>query len=183
MRLCSHSSNSVAAAPLFSKIRPADIIWPLAGSYSISGVSRLNWICFVRQSGETRIECGALSSADVFDSDGRGTCRRRCVGGLIGCRGARADRCRRRSCHRLYGRPVDFAFVGPEPLERAAPCAESRKPGRSCPCRRQSTRAQSVCAQRSSSSSSGRPSAAAVRHHHGFHRAAGPATGVSRYYC
>jgi hypothetical protein len=128
-------------------------------------------------------ECGALSSADVFDSDGRGTCRRRCVGGLIGCRGARADRCRRRSYHRLYGRPVDFAFVGPEPLERAAPCAESRKPGRSCPCRRQSTRAQSVCAQRSSSSSSGRPSAAAVRHHHGFHRAAGPATGVSRYYC
>ena len=124
-------------------------------------------------------ECGALSSADVFDSDGRGTCRRRCVGGRIGCRGARADRCRRRSCHRLYGRPVDFAFVGPEPLERAAPCAESRKPGRSCPFRRQSTRAQSVCAQRSSSSSSGRPSAA-VRHHHGFHRAAGPATGVSR---
>jgi hypothetical protein len=75
-----------------------------------------------------------------------------------------------------------FAFVGPEPLERAAPCAESRKPGRSCPFRRQSTRAQSVCAQRSSSSSSGRPSAA-VHHHHGFHRAAGPVTGMSRYYC
>ena len=56
MRLCSDSSNSVAAAPLFSKIRPGDIIWPLAGSYSISGVSRLNWICFVRQSGETRMK-------------------------------------------------------------------------------------------------------------------------------
>jgi hypothetical protein len=127
-------------------------------------------------------KCGTLTSADVFDSDGRGTCRRRCVGGGIGCRGARADRCRRRSCHRLYGRPVDFAFVGREPLERAAPCAKSRKLGRSYPFRRQSTRVQSVCAQRSSSSSGGRPSAA-VRHHHGFHRAAGPATGVSRYYC
>jgi len=56
LRLCSDSSNSVAAAPLFSKIRPGDIIWPLGGSYSISGVSRQNWICFVRQSGETRMK-------------------------------------------------------------------------------------------------------------------------------
>ena len=41
---------------------------------------------------------------------------------------------------------------------------------------RQSTCAQSVCAQRSSGSSSGRPSAAV--HHHGFHSAASPATRV-----
>jgi hypothetical protein len=56
LRLCSDSSNSVAAAPLFSKIRPGNIIWPLAGLHSIGGVSRLNWICFVRQSGETRMK-------------------------------------------------------------------------------------------------------------------------------
>jgi hypothetical protein len=124
-------------------------------------------------------ECGTFSGADVFDSDGRGTHRRRCVGGLIGCRGARADRCRRRSCHRLDGRPVDFAFVGPKPLKRAALCAESLKPGRSCPSRRRSTGAKSVCAKRSGRSSSGRPSAAVRHHHHGFHRAAGPDTGVS----
>jgi hypothetical protein len=127
-------------------------------------------------------ECGTFSGADVFDSDGPGTCRRRCVGGLIGCRGARAGWCRRRSCHRLDGRPVDFAFVGPEPLEPAALCAESGKPGRSCSSKRQSTCAQSVCAQRSSSSSSGRPRAAVPHHHHGFHRTAGPGTGVSRYH-
>ena len=125
--------------------------------------------------------CSALSSADVFVSDGPGTRRRRCVGGLIGCRGARADWCRRRCCHRLYGGPVDFEFMGPKSLERAASGAESREPGRSCPCRRQSACAQSVCAQRSSRSSSGRPSTA-VRHHHGFHRTAGPGTGVSRYH-
>jgi hypothetical protein len=151
-------------------------------SYSTSGVSRLNWICFAPKWGNSNEkdnrECGTFSSSDVFDSDGRGANRRRCVGGLIGCRCAWANRCRRRSFHRLDGRPVDFAFVGSEPLKRATLRAESRKPRRSCPSRRQSTCAQSVCAQRSSSSSSGRPSAA-VRHHHGFHRAAGPATGVS----
>jgi hypothetical protein len=151
-------------------------------SYSTSGVSRLNWICFAPKWGNSNEkdnrECGTFSSSDVFDSDGRGADWRRCVGGLVGCRCAWADRCRRRSFHRLDGRPVDFAFVGPEPLKRATLRAESRKPRRSCPSRRQSTCAQSVCAQRSSSSSSGRPSAA-VRHHHGFHRAAGPGTGVS----
>jgi hypothetical protein len=126
-------------------------------------------------------ECGALSSADVFGSDSPGTRRRRCAGGLIGCRGAWADWCRRRCCHRLYGRPVDFEFMGPKPFERAAPGAESREPGRSCPCKRPSACAQSVCAPRSSSSSSGCPSTAA-RHHHGLHRAAGPGTGVSRYH-
>ena len=52
----STSFRAAAAAPLFSKIRPGNIIWPLAGLHSISGVSRLNWICLVRQSGETRMK-------------------------------------------------------------------------------------------------------------------------------
>jgi hypothetical protein len=106
------------------------------------------------------------------------TRRRRRVGGRIRCGGARADRGRRRCSGGLFGRSVDFTFMGPAPLERTASGAESREPGRPCPCRRQSTCAQSVCAHRSSSSSSGCPSTA-VRHHHGFHRAAGPATRVS----
>jgi len=67
---------------------PAWKSFGLAGLYSISGVSRLNGICFVRQSGgnsneKDNRECGALSSADVFDSDG-GDGRRRCVGALSG---------------------------------------------------------------------------------------------------
>jgi hypothetical protein len=124
-------------------------------------------------------ECGALSSADVFGSDGPGTRRRRGVGRRVGCRGARTDRCRSRCCHRLHGGPVDFAFMGPAPLERAAPGAESREPGSARPCRRQPTCAHSVCTQRSSSSASGCPSAAVHDHHHGFHRAAGPVARVS----
>ena len=170
---------------MFPKIRPSDIIWPPAGhTRSAESVARIGFV-FVRQSGGTsnekdNRECGALSSADVFCRDGTGTRRRRCAGGLIGCRGARADRCRRRCCHWLYGRPFDFEFMGYESLERTAPGAQSREPGNSCPSRRQSTCAQSVRAQRSGGSSSGRPSTA-VRHHHGFHRAAGPVTGVSRY--
>ena len=125
-------------------------------------------------------ERGSRSHADVVGRDGRGTRRRRCAGGRIGCCSARADRSSGWRSGGLYGRPVDFTFMGPPSLERTAPGAESREPGRSCPCRRQSTCAQSVCAQRSSSSSGGRPSTA-VRHHHGFHRAAGSAAGVSRY--
>ena len=151
-------------------------------SYSSRGVSRLNWICFAPKWGNSNekgnCECGSFFGADVFDSDGRGADWRRCVGGLIGCRCAWANRCRRRSFHRLDGRPVDFAFVGPEPLKRTALCAESRKPGRSCSSKRQSTCAQSVCAQRSSSSSSGHPNAAVRHDRHGFHRAPDPATGV-----
>jgi len=174
---------------LQSRLCFQDLAWRhhLAPSrpYSISEVSRLNWICSGPKRGNSNEkdnrECGTFSGANVFDSDGRGTCRRRCVGCLIGCGGARANRCRRRSCHWLDGRPVDFAFVGPEPLKRTALSAESRKPGCSSSSKRRSTCARSVCAQRSSSSSSGRPRAA-VRHYHGFHRAADPATGVSGYF-
>jgi hypothetical protein len=156
----------------------------LSRSYSISQVSRLNWICFVRQSGgnsheKDNRECGALSCADIFCSDGRGTCNRRRAWGGIGRSGARADRRRGWRVGRLYCWTIDCEFLGLETIEHHPAGTESRKPGRSCPCTRQSACAQSVCAQRSSSSSSGRPSAA-VRHHHGFHRAAGPATGVSR---
>jgi len=125
-------------------------------------------------------ELRSRSSADVVGSEGRGTRRRRCAGRRIGCRSVRADRSRGWRGGGLHGRTVDFAFMGPAPLECTAPGAESREPGRSCSRRRQSTCAQSVYAQRSGSSSSGRPSTA-VRYHHGFHRAAGPAAGVSRY--
>jgi hypothetical protein len=161
----------------------------LAGSNSTSGVGRLN--CQARNLGivcagtrgnsneKGNRELGSRSSADVVGSEGRGTRRRRCAGGRIGCHSAGADRSRGWRSGGLYGRPVDFTFLGPAPLERIAPGAESREPGRSCPCRRQSACTQSVSAQRSSSSSSGCPSAA-VRHHHGFHCAAGPATGMSR---
>jgi hypothetical protein len=125
-------------------------------------------------------ELGSRTGADVVGSEGRRTRRRRCARGRIGCRSARADRSRGWRSGGLYGRAVDFTFMGPAPIERTAPGPEIRDPGRSCSCRRRSTCAQSVCAQRSSSSRSGRPSTA-VHHQHGFHCAAGPATRVSRF--
>jgi hypothetical protein len=124
-------------------------------------------------------ECGALSCASVFCVDGRGTCNRRRAWGGIGRSGARADRCRGWRLGRLCCWSIDCEFLGLQTIRHYPAGTESRKPGRSCPCTRQSACTQSLCSHRSSSSSSGRPSAA-VRHHHGFHRAAGPATGVSR---
>jgi hypothetical protein len=89
-------------------------------SYPISGVSRLNWICFVRRSGNSNEkdnrEYGAFSSADVFDSDGRGTCDRRREYG-----GAQANWCPRRCCP-----SVIRAFRGPEPIKYAASAPQRR---------------------------------------------------------
>jgi len=153
------------------------IIWPLPGRTPAADRARAgSW------NEKDNRERGSRSCADVVGREGRGTGRRRRAGGRIGRRRARADRSSGWRRSGLYSRTVDFAFMGPAPLERAAPGAESREPGRACPCRRQSTRTQSVRTQRSSSSSSGRASRA-VHHHHGFHRAAGPATGVSGYRC
>jgi hypothetical protein len=147
----------------------------LAGSYSVSGLMKSgSW------NEKDNRERGSLSCADVVGREGRGTRRRRRAGGRIGRRSPRTDRSSGWRCSGLYGRPVDFTFMGPAPLERAAPGAESREPGRACPCRRRPTCAQSVGTKRSSSSSSARASTA-FRHDHGFHRAAGPTTGVIRY--
>ena len=71
-------------------------------------------------------KCGALSGADVFCRDGRGTCKRRRAGGCIRCGGARADWRSCRCSHWLHGRAVDFAFMGREPIKCAAPAAQRR---------------------------------------------------------
>jgi hypothetical protein len=156
-------------------------------SHSTSELSSLEWILFCGETGNSNEkdnrECGDFSGADVFDGDCRGTTGRRCARSCFGGRRAGSDRRRRRSCHRLDGRPVNFAFVGLAPRRRVTPCAESRKPDRWClrgrqPTGAQSARGQPACCQGSSSSAS-RRTVAAVRHHHGVHRTAGPATGVS----
>ncbi len=152
--------------------------------------SHLIWLGMQRKTG-TRNEqdnrmCCSRPGADVFGGEGRGTRRRRCAGRLVWCRGAWADRGRGWRGDRLLGRTVDCAFLGLETIEHQPAGTQSREPGHSGACRRQSTSAQqstcsqSICAQRWSRSSSGRPNTAVGYDHHGFHGAASAATGVSR---